>query len=281
MTAYMMHDISLAAPNQTSGKQIVWSTDLHLDAAAKECRQRYLESLRTTPLDYFLIGGDISNGRQSLENLQLLAKKIKAPIYFVLGNHDYYHGSIVDIRQQARQKMAPNLHYLTGDTVVELSPQVALVGHDGWSDGRAGNFLNSEISLNDYFLIDELKNLPRDQLLDKLNKLGKEAADGIRKGLVKALKKYPQVIVLTHTPPFQETCLYDGAISDDQWAPHFVCQAMGEVLKEEAGLHPKSQVLVLCGHSHHGADVQILPNLRVLTGHSDLGTPSIQGVIRF
>ena len=38
---------------------------------------------------------------------------------------------------------------------VEDFDEVGLVGHDGWSDGRAGNYAGSDVFLSDYLLIDE------------------------------------------------------------------------------------------------------------------------------
>ena len=109
--------------------------------------------------------------------------------------------------------------------------------------------------------------------------MGEEAAESLRTVIRKALPKFERVIVLTHTPPFRESCLYNGEVCNENWAPHFVSKAVGDMLLEEVPKHPDKEVLVLCGHSHHTADKEILPNLRVLTGHSDLGDPSIQGII--
>jgi hypothetical protein len=83
----------------------------------------------------------------------------RVPIYFVLGNHDFYHGSIAAVRQAvARQSAASRwLHWLPISGVVPLTATTALVGHDSWADGRLGDFLGSEVLLNDYVLIAELR----------------------------------------------------------------------------------------------------------------------------
>ena len=47
--------------------------------------------------------------------------------------------------------------YLSQAGVVELTPSTALVGHDGWADARLGDFDHSDVVLNDYVLIDELR----------------------------------------------------------------------------------------------------------------------------
>ena len=53
---------------------------------------------------------------------------------------------------------SPNLKWLPSVGVVPLNSETCLVGHDGWSDGRFGDFFSSEVWLNDYILIDELRN---------------------------------------------------------------------------------------------------------------------------
>ena len=262
-------------------KRLVWATDLHLDAADKSQHQLFFDLVATYEPDIVLIGGDISNGAASLIHLRYLAKLVNKPFYFVLGNHDFYYGSIYKIREMAQELSRENkaIQYLTDNGVFKLSEKIALIGHDGWSDGRAGNFLNSEVMLNDYFLIEELKRLNQEERFVKIQELGTQAAAYLRQTLIQAFKSYDKVILLTHVPPFQGACLYDGKMCDDHWAPHFVGQAMGEAFEEVMRQHPAKQLLVLCGHSHQGNDMNVLPNLRVLTGQSELGVPNVQGLI--
>ena len=264
-----------------ASKKYVWSTDLHLDAADKAQTQELMDLMLESKPDGIMIGGDICNGYNSLFQLKMMCAHLEIPIYFVLGNHDFYYGSIVKTRKMAHilTQEIPALKYLTDGGVVELTPTTALIGHDGWSDGRAGDFLHSTVLLNDYFLIDEIKDLTPLDRLHKLNDLGEEAAKSLGKTLRLALQNYPRVVLLTHVPPFREACLYEGKPTDDNWSPHFVGQATGEVLKKIMQEHPEKELLILCGHSHQGADVTILPNLHVLTGASELASPRIQGLV--
>ena len=277
----MIYEIDFRAETHEFPKKIIWATDLHLDAADKAQHRLFCELAISYEPDIVLIGGDISNGETSLIHLRQLAKLIKKPLYFVLGNHDFYHGSIYNIRKIAHEitEEFPNVKYLTDGGVVPLSEQTALIGHDGWYDGRSGDFMHSDIMLNDYFLIDELKKLSQDARLHKLNQLGSEAADYLKKTLIEAFEKYDRVIILTHVPPFAEACFYDGRICDANWAPHFVGQATGEALEDVMGRYLSKQLLVLCGHTHSGNDVEILPNLRVVSGQTELGVPNVQGLI--
>jgi hypothetical protein len=178
-----------------------------------------------------------------------------------------------------------NLVYLSKAGVVELTPSTALVGHDGWADARLGDFDGSDVILNDFLLIDELRCWTDPHTLDKpalrqaLQVLGDEAATCLRRVLPAAAEKYPHVMVATHVPPFREATWYQGRPSADDYLPFFACKAVGDVLLETAGAYPQSNLLVLCGHTHGGGEVQVLENLRVLTGPAEYGRPEIQRII--
>ena len=98
--------------------------------------------------------------------------------------------------------------------------------------------------------------------------------------LAPAVEKNPHVIVATHIPPFREAAWYQGRPSADDYLPFFACKAVGEFLLETAQLHPKCQVLVLCGHTHGGGETQVAENLRVVTWPAEYGKPEIQQVLR-
>lgn len=277
----MEQEIDFRGEKGNGIRRLAWSTDLHFDAAEKSQFFLYKDLLEVFEPDVVLIGGDISNGVGSMDYLASLSEKIPKPFYFVLGNHDFYYGSIRAIREEASKlcERHPRLHYLTNGGVISLTKETALIGHDGWSDGRAGDFLSSEVMLNDYFLIDELKKLTHEERLLKLNALGDQSAHYLEKQLRKALQTHSRVIILTHVPPFEESCLYGGVPADKDWSPHFVCKANGVVIEKVMKEHPDHSLLVLCGHSHWGQDINILPNLRVVTGHSELGIPNVQCIV--
>lgn len=277
----MGYEIDFRNEGGGSIHRLIWSTDLHFDAADRAQYQIFFDLVKAHEPHCVLIGGDISNGVSSLTHLTNLVKLIDKQFYFVLGNHDFYYGSITEIRQQAKKltRDIPKLHYLTDNGIIALSEQTALIGHDGWSDARAGDFLNSDVMLNDYFLIEELKRLNHEERFEKLHELGAEVAEFLKNKLKEALHSFDRVVLLTHVPPFEEACLYDGMPAESHWTPHFVGKAAGEAIESVMKDHLDKQLLVLCGHSHWGQDIQILPNLRVVTGHSELGIPNVQGLI--
>lgn len=277
--------------------RLAWLTDLHLNFADGPARSRLAEEIRLAQPDHLLVGGDIAEADSFVTSLEWLKDAGNCPLHFVLGNHDYYRRSIAEVRDRARRlaRRSDGIAWLPDTGVVRISESAALVGHGGWGDARAGDWDGSGVLLNDYLLIEELRsaemtlaascgtrpdvrNVLSDELRARLNALGDEAAASLRQSLSAALDQYEQVYVLMHVPPFREACWHDGRITDDNWAPHFVCQAAGEVLCELVSSQPDRKVTVLCGHTHSEGQAEILPNLTVLTGGAEYRTPRVQRV---
>jgi hypothetical protein len=176
-------------------------------------------------------------------------------------------------------RRAPLLRWLPAAGVVQLSRDVALVGVDGWADGRLGDWVRSRVMLNDYLLIAELAGITHAARLERLNQLGDAEAAQLSELLREALSKHRRVIVATHVPPFKEACWHEGRISNDEWLPHFTCRAVGEALRAAALERPDRKIRVLCGHTHGAGTAEILPNLRVVTGGAEYGEPRVQGTL--
>jgi hypothetical protein len=267
-------------------KRVAWLTDLHLNFVEPEARAAFYAAVLAEHPDAVLISGDLGEGPSLDGFLAELDNSLGCPVHFVLGNHDFYRSSFAAVRPaaEARCRQSRHLTYLTGAGVVELTPGTGLIGHDGWADGRLGDFWGSEVFLNDYLIIQELFGGEhqwdnKQVLYPKLNALGDAAAAYFRQVLPEALARYPRVIAVTHVPPFKEACWYNGKPSDDHWLPHFSCQAAGEALCEVMRAHPDRQLLVLCGHTHGQGEAQILDNLKVLTGGAKYGAPQVQRIL--
>ena len=204
-----------------------------------------------------------------------------------MGNHDFYRGSIAGTRRQVAYVVGDTkgLVYLSQSGAVELTPSTALVGHDGWADGRLGDLDRSEEILNDFLLIDELRCWRDADTLDKpalrrvLEALGDEAAEYLKGVLAPAAKRYPKVIVATHVPPFREAAWYQGRPSSDDFLPFFACKAVGDVLLEAARSHPNARFSSSAATPTTAANFQVLENLRVVTGPAEYGRPELQRII--
>lgn len=259
--------------------RVAWLTDIHFEYLNKEQIDHFLESITA---DVLLITGDISNAKTVASTVQYIALKLVKPVYFVLGNHDFYGGDIEPVREQmaALTRQKRGVAWMPAAGVVELSPTIGLVGHDGWSDGRYGDFMASTIMLNDYVHIESLKIENKAALLEKLHKLGTQSGDYLRGILPEAAQRYPEVMVMLHPPPFREACWHEGKVStwDNPFLPHFTCKAAGDALLDAAQRFPHVTFTVICGHVHSDGEAQILPNLRVLTGGAVYEQPQVQRV---
>src|SRR3989338_6404393 len=211
---------------------ISWLTDIHLNFLPASQIDIFCEKINVLNYDLVVITGDIAEAPTIELYLKRMEKAIQVPIYFVLGNHDFYHGSIAKVREKISLISHPGLQYLSLGEVVELTPDIALVGHDGWGDARYGNYSNSTIMLNDYVLIDELKGLSKKARGQKLNEFGGYVAEYISDVVPKTLSKYNHLVFATHVPMFREACWHQGKISDENWLPHFSCKVAGDALKD-------------------------------------------------
>lgn len=260
-------------------KRLAWLTDIHLNFLRKAGLNAFFASLPEA--DALVITGDIGEAHDVTAHLRAFGER--GPTYFVLGNHDFYRGSIWGVRDQVRElcRDVPNLVWMPDGGGVPITDLTCLVGHDGWGDGRLGDYHGSDVMLNDFGLIEEFGGFYEDpgERLAKLHALGDEAATHLRAVLPEPLERFRHVIVLTHVPPFRESCWHEGKVSADKWLPFFTCKAVGDVLREAMSAAPDRQMTVLCGHTHGSGEVQILPNLRVLTGGAVYGKPCVQRVL--
>src|SRR3954453_9817370 len=101
-------------------KHLAWLTDIHLNFLRPPALDAFLDVLAATLADAFVISGDIGEADDVTEYLEAVAGKVQRPVYFVLGNHDFYRGSIAGVRERVRALCAAtqNLHYLADAGVV-------------------------------------------------------------------------------------------------------------------------------------------------------------------
>lgn len=144
--------------------KLVFLTDPHLNFIIGKDKspklfEKFIDNISKHNPDGVLITGDISEASTIKEHLILLADNIPVPIYFVLGNHDFYYGSIQETRKVCRELMSvyPNLFYLSSVGRVPLTEKTMLVGHDGWYDGLYSQFSENSVIMNDFYIIKEFK----------------------------------------------------------------------------------------------------------------------------
>lgn len=254
-------------------KTISWGTDLHLDMADNEAYEKLIDSFKKQKPDMLIITGDTSEKMTCFDKLVEIQKSLNVPLYYILGNHDCY-GSTIQGTKDAAKKYS-TIQWLTDGKIIALNETTALVGHDGWADGKTGNFEKLPL-LPDFSSIEDFSGFGKPQWKKIMQNFGERSALESENTLLKAFEKFSSVIFITHAPPFREACMYEGKATDDNWAPLFVNTSLGKMLFELMENYPDKNLHLYCGHTHHKCEYSPLPNFKVTVAHADYGKPEAQ-----
>jgi 3',5'-cyclic-AMP phosphodiesterase len=253
-----------------------WLTDLHLNFLKEAQLGKFLAAVKREAPDVIFVTGDTGESQNVCSFVEQLRQI--APVYFVLGNHDFYGSSLAEVRHRARETSC----WLPALGPIRLTGTTTLIGVDGWGDARCGN-LASRVRLADWQWIrdlDALMTCTPEHRAHVLKALGAEEAVALRVQLAR-LEPSDDLIVLTHVPPFAEACWHAGKPSEPDWLPWFTCIAVGDALLEYARRVPSTRIEVLCGHTHGQGEYRPQDNLLVRTGgwapgQQDYGNPIVQ-----
>lgn len=263
---------------------LAWITDLHLERhkpfAAKPLGE-YL--VKDYEFDALLITGDISHAPRLKKDLLGLRDGIAKPIYYVLGNHDYYGSSVAKTKEELATLLEENLTFLDSSPIVSVDDGVTLCGVGGMYDIRFGMAEASTFIMPCNEQVEEFSGFGRKDRLKRIELIRKIADDDAmlaKQKLTEAAKVSQKVYFATHYPPFRETCLDGGGkISSDITIPFFGSKVMGDVLTEVSSKYPNTQFVVLCGHTHNATEQNISSNLNVRVGKSEIGFPDVSAIL--
>lgn len=176
--------------------KLAWITDIHLNFIDLATCQKFYQEIIDSECDSVLLSGDIAEAPSIKNVLQELSDFIKKPVYFVLGNHDYYRGQVNEVRSEMVElnESSEYLFWLPASGPLRLDKHTFLIGQDGWADGRLGNYQNSPISLNDSRMNTDLfqeKLLGKHQLLQKMQQLADLDASALHYDLMQAIEQHP------------------------------------------------------------------------------------------
>ena len=178
---------------------LAWVTDVHLNFLDASGIAKFCERVAATSAEGVIVSGDISEAHELANHLELLAAHLARPVYFVIGNHDAYRGSIAGTKATATRVAASSrwLRYLPVSGVIPIDRDTGLLGVDGWADTRLGDFAGSRVMLNDYLLIDELRGHTQAQLATVLQAIS-DAETALARPLVRnALDRFGRVVFVT------------------------------------------------------------------------------------
>jgi predicted phosphodiesterase len=262
--------------------RILWLADIHFEFVRESEIEKFMATVKETEADAIVITGDISTGRRIYKDLGRFAS-INAPVFFVFGNHDYYGSSFEMVQGEVEraENDFPNLCFLGAGLIVTLRPGLGIIGHSGWGDGRGGLGSATNVNMNDSVLISDLAGLNRAELFQKLNSLGDESANAIRDAAKIAVARHDHILILTHVPPYEKACLYQGSPTGPAYLPHFANIALGEALTQLVSEHPNRDFTLLSGHTHTKCDFRAAPNFWVRVAAAEYGKPQIADILHF
>lgn len=259
--------------------KLIWASDVHLNFLynKEELRYEFYDKLREVKGDSVLITGDIAESHNVVFFLSEMQEAVGIPVYFVLGNHDFYGSSVLKVKQSVK-----HLGYLPKNMGTPLSDDTILIGVDGWGDCRNGDYENSRLVMSDWLYIDDLrKEYGRGMqcLKTQLMKLADMDASKLKRRVLKAIRDgFKRIIIATHVPPFEEVCLCAGRKSTPSGLPFFSSQCLGTTILPIAKKFPNIDFLWLSGHTHSRAKHKPCNNLQSKVAKAEYYFPQIEEV---
>jgi len=266
--------------------KLLWSSDLHFDwiVSGPDDRSAIDELAETwsDAADGIVITGDISTGGYVASDILRFQEVYGKPVYFVLGNHDYYYSSF-DIVQKQLSSTPVHLNYLQNKPCV--IGDTTIVGVDGWYDGLSG--VINDFRMTDFRVIHEFAegsgSCPEtfddigDYWLWLSRKKARQSANLLAAQLASVTT--PNVLVATHVPPFPELCRYNGQPSEPEYLPFYTNTTLGFLLDGFASKNPDKKIMVLSGHTHSEYCFYKRENLISYVAEAEYGSPQIHALI--
>lgn len=262
--------------------KLIWVSDIHLNfLKEKERKQFYLKITKAKGKDndaVVVVSGDIAESHNVVEYLKEMERLTKLPVYFVLGNHDFYGSSVAAVKKEAKK-----IHWLGQASVELIRNNTIMIGVDGWGDCRNGDYENSRLTMSDWIYIDDLRKeygKGMEALKKQLQKLADSDAKKLKRGVLNAIEKgYSRIIIVTHVPPFEEACLYAGKKSTSSGLPFFSSKCLGTTILPIAKKNKHIDFLWLSGHTHSRAKYKPCNNMTVKVAKSEYFHPQIEEIL--
>lgn len=278
--------------------RITWLTDIHLDFITSP--DDIISSIKNLDIfcslilnenpDACLITGDLSRSPFLKGHLLALEDRLRIPIYFVLGNHDFWESDITSTRKMMIEltESSDNITYLPVTNYFVLNDSTVLIGHDGWYDALYAEPQFSNFIMNDWMRIGDFVRarsvVNRSVNLDSVIRVARNqaslAAYHVSTAINEAItrKKPKKIIIATHVPPFIQPLQNSrGSLSDK--SPWYASKIMGNMLLSIAKVNQSVQFEVFCGHCHSEYDGKITSNIILHSGGAEYSQPQPQKTI--
>ncbi len=273
------------------------ATDIHLNFVYEAGTSEFIRRVNLSGCDAILLTGDIAEGNNLEKYFQIFVRECNLPVYFVLGNHDYWGTSVSGIRDDMNKFCAENkgFTYLRSSDPVILTPGTSLIGIDGWYDAGYGDPKKSTLIMNDWFKISDFSDyvvpnfansyygyentINKAGIVSYCKKLAILDAELLSRKIDEAAKVSNTILIASHFPGWLDVSKYRGKPTDKNSQPYYISKILGDTINEAAGKHPDKEFKVFSGHTHAAATTRLAPNLEATVGHSDYGNPQIYKII--
>jgi len=246
-------------------------SDPHFDHIRdRAIRGDFKRAIRAANVGAIVMTGDIAEAGTLDSTMRWLFENVGLPVWFVLGNHDFYGSSIAETHTRARrfERWLGNPDLMGRG----IDATTCITGVDGWYDFRAGRCERTRIAMNDWWRIQDFATLSAGGIVAASRALAEQSAELATKKLLAAVQAgYKRILLATHVPPFVECATHEGQPSDPDWAPIMTNVTLGDALYAFATEHPDVHLDVLAGHTHDRCDRMVAPNLRVRVGRAEYG----------
>ncbi len=262
--------------------KLIWISDVHLNFLEKfkEYRNNFYTKIKEAKGDAVVLTGDIAESHNVVMYLEEMEAAVSKPVYFVLGNHDFYGSSVKAVKASVRHLG----HLPVYPSGVEINASTTLIGVDGWGDTRNGDYNNSRLTMNDWVYINDLRSeygKGMASLKKKLMQLADSDAKKLERRVLKAVEKgYKKIIIATHVPPFEDVCLNAGKKSTSSGLPFFSSKCLGDAILPIAKKNPAVDFLWISGHTHSRAKYKPCNNMTCKVAKAEYYHPQIEEIIQ-
>lgn len=222
----------------------------HIDDFSKEVGYLIPHYNREIPI---LLTGDVSIARDFRRHISEFAEIFTGPIYIVLGNHDYWGSSYIQMNAFVRDISVKNIHFCA-DQSYQIVDRTAIVMSNNWYSAKDADVYDRFTTMNDWNHVHDFARYGitgdiRDAI-GAARMIAQRNADGVRPVFSKVCKRIEagevdRVVVMCHFPPFQEMMS-----QFDSHTPYYYDHYMGEEVSWYANAYSDIPFTVVSGHTH-------------------------------